>query len=113
MALLLFGIIWLVYGFAGFLGIQSVPDKYKDHSWTRDYTRSRGFGWILLGGLWILLYMMHLDMQMLSARLLIVLFSIPSFVCWVQVDRKFQHLLDEETEEKKKEAEKAKEAEKK
>lgn len=32
--ILVIGIIWTLYGLAGLFGIQKIPSKFKDKSWT-------------------------------------------------------------------------------
>ncbi len=41
-------IIWIIYGIAGLLGYQNIPEKYKGYSWTVQYKQLAGIGWLIL-----------------------------------------------------------------
>ena len=45
---LFLNIIWIIYGIAGLLGYQNIPEKYKGYSWTVQYKQMAGISWLIL-----------------------------------------------------------------
>ena len=43
------GICWTIYGILELIGIQHIPQKYKGKTWTKDYARSHGLSWLMIG----------------------------------------------------------------
>ena len=41
-------IIWIIYGIAGLLGYQNIPEKYEGYSWTVQYKQLVGISWLIL-----------------------------------------------------------------
>lgn len=94
-----FGIVWVIYGFAGLLGFQiSIPARAKYRTWTKRYIRSQGLSWILLGVPWIILACvangsnMHISIKILS----LVLCSVPALLYTIIHDRKYRAKINEE-----------------
>ena len=94
-----FGIVWVIYGFAGLLGFQvAIPKKAKARTWTKRYIRSQGLSWILLGVPWIILACasngsnMHISTKILS----LVLCSVPALLFTIIYDRKYKAIINEE-----------------
>ena len=48
-------VFWILYGIAGLLGFENLPEKYKYKSWTPDYIRMNGICKLLLGVGWFIL----------------------------------------------------------
>ena len=98
---------WIVYGILGILGIQKIPEKYKYKSWTPDYTRMNGIGFVVFGISWFILGIVlkvH-PLPLLPGFGLAVLFSLPAFVYALIADRKTREerrRADKEWREKKK-----------
>ena len=89
--ILVIGIIWTLYGLAGLFGIQKIPSKFKDKSWTKHYIRSQGISWLLLGIPWIVLDVITEDkgFGMPVMLFLILACSLPGFVYTVILDRRY------------------------
>lgn len=90
--MLIVGFIWTVYGLTGMLlGKQILPQKYKGHTWTRDFSVYRGATWILLGVPWLLLYdAYHLtNISPLGMFWRVLIASIPSIVFTYWGDRRY------------------------
>ena len=94
-----FGIVWVIYGFAGLLGFQvAIPKKAKARTWTKRYIRSQGLSWILLGVPWIILAcvtkgrMTHISIKPLA----LVICSVPALLYTTIFDRKYKAIINEE-----------------
>ncbi len=89
--ILVIGIIWTLYGLAGLFGIQKIPSKLKDKSWTKHYIRYQGISWLLLGIPWIVLDVITEDkgFGMPVMLFLILACSLPGFVYTVILDRRY------------------------
>lgn len=89
--ILVIGIIWTLYGLAGLFGIQKIPSKFKDKSWTKHYIRYQGISWLLLGIPWIVLDVITEDkgFGMPVMLFLILAYSLPGFVYTVILDRRY------------------------
>ena len=89
--ILVIGIIWALYGLAGLFGIQKIPSKFKDKSWTKHYIRYQGISWLLLGIPWIVLDVITEDkgFGMPVMLFLILACSLPGFVYTVILDRRY------------------------
>jgi hypothetical protein len=76
------GIFWIIYGILGLFGIQNISKEYKNKSWTKQYKRSRGIDWMILGISWIVVYFIISTYEPGGFIMvaIIILFSIPSFV---------------------------------
>ena len=88
--ILVIGIIWTLYGLAGLFGIQKIPSKFKDKSWTKHYIRYQGISWLLLGIPWIVLDVITEDkgFGMPVMLFLILACSLPGFVYTVILARR-------------------------
>lgn len=91
-------VFWTFYGFAGILGFQRIPAKYKNKVWTKDYIRSCGMAWLTLGVPSLLLYAVasRFYMPWAVTASLIVLLTVPSIVFSCRIERKFKAKLEEE-----------------
>lgn len=89
--ILVIGIIWTLYGLAGLFGIQKIPSKFKDKSWTRHYIRYQGISWLLLGIPWIILGVSTegKGVGMPAILFLILACSLPGFIYTVILDRRY------------------------
>ena len=89
--ILVIGIIWTLYGLAGLFGIQKIPSKFKDKSWTKHYIRYQGISWLLLGIPSIVLDVITEDkgFGMPVMLFLILACSLPGFVYTVILDRRY------------------------
>lgn len=89
--ILVIGIIWTLYGLAGLFGIQKIPSKFKDKSWTKHYIRYQGISWLLLGIPWIVLDVITEDkgFGMPVMLFLTLACSLPEFVYTVILDRRY------------------------
>ena len=89
--ILVIGIIWTLYGLAGLFGIQKIPSKFKDKSWTKHYIRYQGISGLLLGIPWIVLDVITEDkgFGMPVMLFLILACSLPGFVYTVILDRRY------------------------
>lgn len=92
------GIFWTFYGILGLCGIQRIPSKYKNKTWTKQYIRSCGLGWLMCGIPWILLYF-ALSRHPVSPpimALLIVLLALPSLIFFSYIEKKYKAKCAEE-----------------
>ena len=98
--ILAFAIFWTVYGILGLLGFQIIPQKYKNHSWTKAYIRRQGISWLMIGIPWFALYFWDAsqEWQFAVRAYCVVLFSLPSLIYTFITERKFRALLKEEAE---------------
>lgn len=94
------GVCWTIYGIAGLMGIQHIPPKYKGKPWTKDYARSQGLSWLMIGIPWIALYCIlnGKEIPKLNAEVLLVLCGLPSVVYSNFYSRKYSAKLKEENE---------------
>lgn len=94
------GICWTIYGILGLIGIQHIPQKYKGKTWTKDYARSHGLSWLMIGIPWIVLYCIlnGKDVPKLNVEVLLVLCGLPSVVYSIFYSRKYSTKLKEESE---------------
>lgn len=83
-------VFWILYGIAGLLGFQNLPEKYKHKSWTPDYIRINGIGSLLLGVGWFILgfVLRAFLLPPLQALGLGVLFALPAIGYALYADRK-------------------------
>lgn len=90
--LLSLGIFWTFYGILGLCGIQRIPSEYKNKAWTKQYIRSCGIGWLMIGVPWILLYA-ALSRHPVSPpvmALLIVLLALPASIFSFCIEKKYK-----------------------
>lgn len=96
--ILIMSVFWIVYGIAGILGFQVIPDRYKGKAWTREFIRYRGISWLLIGIPWLILNVIDrargLDRKAMLISLIVC--SIPSLIYSSVKDRKYNALLKEE-----------------
>lgn len=94
------GIFWTCYGIVGILGIQCISPKYKNKVWTKQYIRSCGISWLMIGVPWILLYAvtLHYNMTWAITALLIVILSTPSIIFSIYIEKKYKAKLIAEGE---------------
>lgn len=101
--ILIMSLFWTIYGIAGILGFQIISDKYRGHDWTKNYIRSQGISWLLLGIPWLAFdrVMVHTSANIGTDLLCIILLAlaIPSFVCSLLNDKKYKYLLKNERSE--------------
>lgn len=100
-------VFFLVYGIAGVLGFENIPEKYKYKSWTSDYIRMNGIANLLLGGGWFLLgfVLRALSPSLLQELGLGLLFALPAVGYGLYADyktRDWRRQADKEWREKKK-----------
>ena len=101
--LLYMSIFWILYGIAGLLGFQNIPAKYKGRSWTKDYIRSSGLSWLILGLPWLGFYLVRTflltEANITAGTLVIILLflSIPALVVSIVTEKKYKVLLAIET----------------
>ena len=74
------GIFYTIYGCLGLMGVQNIPDEYKDKPWTKDYKKMRGISWLLLGIPFLILYIVDHFYQLSFATFILALLiaSVPS-----------------------------------
>ena len=92
---LILPIFWCLYGIAGLLGFQLIPEQYKDRPWTKSYKRFRGLSWLMLGIPWLIVYFIsrHTVLSWAVMVLILVAVSLPSIVCSAVMERKYKNLL--------------------
>ncbi len=91
------GIFWICYGIAGLFGYQNIREKYKGHSWTKDYIRCQGITWLLLGLSWLGIYgaFYKNPPEALALLVILILGALPGLGYSFYVDRKFKKRLKE------------------
>lgn len=101
--ILALGIFWTVYGIAGLFGFQNLPERFKNQPWTKEYTRYLGLTWLAAGIPWIILHFVFKQLVLGRAKevLLLLVFSAPSIIYNVYIDRKYKKRLEEQTKEEK------------
>jgi hypothetical protein len=89
-------IFWIIYGILGLFGIQNIPEECKNKSWTKQYKRSRGIGWLILGISWIVVYFILSAYEPggLIIVAIIILVSIPSIVYSSYKEKKYKAELE-------------------
>ena len=101
--LLFMSVFWILYGIAGLLGFQNIPAKYKGHSWTKDYIRSQGLNWLILGLPWFGFYLVRTFLLAEAAItsgmsvVILLLLSIPALILSVIYEKKYKAMLAAET----------------
>ena len=101
--LLFMSVFWILYGIAGLLGFQNIPAKYKGHSWTKDYIRSQGLNWLILGLPWFGFYLVRTfflaeaDITTGMSIVILLLLSIPALIFSVIYEKKYKAMLAAET----------------
>ena len=83
-------VFWIGYGILGILGIQNIPEKYKYQSWTQDYIRMNGIGFVVFGISWFILgiVLKVYPLPLLPGFGLAVVFSLPAVGYALYADRK-------------------------
>jgi hypothetical protein len=86
------GIFWIIYGILGLFGIQNIPEEYKNKSWTKQYKRSHGIGWLMLGISCIVerLILSTYEPGRFIMVAIIILFGIPYIVYSSYIDKKYK-----------------------
>lgn len=86
------GAFWTMYGIAGLCGYQRIPKRCENQSWTKQYIRSSGISWLLLGIPWMLLYAMGRVWNFHWAIVigLALAFSLPSVWYSVWMEQKYK-----------------------
>lgn len=91
---LFLGVFWTMYGIAGLFGYQRIPRRCKNQSWTKEYIRSSGVSWLMLGIPWMLLYGASLIWDISShwgiVTGLALALSVPSIVYSIRMERKYK-----------------------
>jgi amino acid transporter len=74
--------------------------KYKNKSWTLRYIRSNGIGCLVFGITWFVLYLVFsiCEIQWPITGVLIALFTIPSLIYIIYIDKKYKAKLENESE---------------
>ena len=101
--LLFMSVFWILYGIAGLLGFQNIPAKYKEHSWTKDYIRSQGLTWLILGlplfGFYLVRTFLLAEAAITTGQSvgILLLLSIPAVVVSIIYEKKYKAMLAAET----------------
>ena len=101
--LLFMSVFWILYGIAGLLGFQNIPAKYKGYSWTKEYIRSQGLNWLILGLPWFGFYLVRkfllaeADITTGLSIVILLLLSIPAVVVSIVYEKKYKAMLAAET----------------
>ena len=103
LTLMVIGICYTLYGIAGLFGFQIIPEQYKGHPWTKDYIRSQGIGYLLIGVPWLVISMLA-DIYFASVPLGIMIAvvavpAIPALLYAFACDKKYKAMLKKETDE--------------
>lgn len=96
--ILVIGIIWTLYGIAGLFGLQKIPTKFKEKTWTKRYIRYQGIAWILLGIPWIVLALVTMNKEpgfFIMLPLLLVC-TVPGFIYAIVLDRRYTAKIKQE-----------------
>ena len=85
----------IVYGILGLFGKMNIPEKYKGHEWTKDYTRGLAVSYILLGIPYLILYLAfsQYDPGLGKMFLFIILSALPSLIFVIFHEIKYSKLL--------------------
>lgn len=83
-------VFWILYGIAGLLGFENLPEKYKYKSWTSDYIRMNGICKLLLGVGWFILgfVLRAFSLSLPQQWGLGLLFALPAVGYGLYADRK-------------------------
>ena len=98
-------IFWILYGIAGLFGFLNIPSKFKGYSWTKEYIRSQGITWILLGVPYFVLsfvlpaYLPNMDSRNSTVAIVIIALGMPAFIYSMVIDRKYKALIKKERDE--------------
>lgn len=86
------GAIWTLYGIAGLCGYQRIPEWCRNQSWTKQYIRSSGISWMMLGIPLMLLYGAGTIWEFHWAVVigLVLVCSLPSSVYSFLMERKYK-----------------------
>ena len=101
--LLFMSVFWILYGIAGLLGFQNIPAKYKEHRWTKDYIRSQGLNWLILGLPWLGFYLVRtfllaeIAITAGMSVIILLLLSIPALIVSIGMEKKYKTMLATET----------------
>lgn len=93
------GIFYVAYGVLGLFGVQVIPHKYQNKRWSRQYKRSRGIGWLLIGIPWCILYFVmtfaakKANIKTGITCLLLMICSLPGLIYDLINDRKYNAML--------------------
>ena len=89
-------VFWIIYGMLGILGIQNIPEKYKDSDFEKEYKQYKGIGWLLLGipmfVFWLVVHNMDISNKVPFVIVMIVI-ALPAVIYDFVGDRKYQKLL--------------------
>lgn len=101
--LLFTSVFWILYGIAGLIGFQNIPAKYKGNSWTKDYIRSQGLNWLILGLPWFGFYLIRTFLLTESgistgtSVVILLVISIPALIASIVFEKKYKAMLAAET----------------
>ena len=95
--LLFLGVAWIIYGVGSSMGYGNVPYMYRNHSWTKQYKKDKGIGYIILGVAWTILYiiMRGKDVSLLISVILIIGVALPALAYSINVEKKYKTKLNE------------------
>lgn len=95
--LLFLGIAWVVYGVLSIIGRGNVPYIYRNHSWTNQYKKEKGIGFVILGASWSLLYMFMKgrEVSLLISVVLMLAVALPALIYSINVEKKYKSKLNE------------------
>ena len=95
--ILFMSVFWILYGIAGILGFQNIPQKYRGHSWTKNYIRSQGLSWLILGLPWFGFYLVRTFLLTeavttgMSVTIMLLL-SIPALIVSIVFEKKYKRM---------------------
>ncbi|WP_418632339.1 hypothetical protein [Ruthenibacterium lactatiformans] len=104
--ILVMSLFWIGYGIVGLIGFQNIPEKYKGHSWTKDYIRKQGITWIILGLPWFGFYLVRtfplseINISTGNTVVILIMLSIPALIGSIVLERKYKALLSAEIDSK-------------
>lgn len=96
-SILFISVFWILYGIAGILGFQNIPAKYRGHSWTKNYIRSQGLSWLILGLPWFGFYLVRTFLLTeavttgMSVAIMLLL-SIPALIVSIVFEKKYKRM---------------------
>ena len=90
--ILILGIFYTIRGIAGMMGHSIVREEYEGYCWTKEYKKSIGISYLILGVPYIILGACGIldGIKLLHGIVLILLTSIPSFVYSLYIDKKYK-----------------------
>ena len=98
LTLMVISICYTLYGIAGLFGFQIIPEQYKGHPWTKEYKRSQGIAYLMLGVPWLLVCLLEKaclsDVPVWGMILIVALLAVPAFIFAVAIGRKYKALLE-------------------